>query len=565
MLTDKQIADALALIDERYHKVIQKYLKMVGRTVLKIGELNQSSINLLIQLRRMGVDVQTIEKELRNATRLTQSDIRKLYKKAAEEANTDARFEYITKGVEPDNNRWNELVESIWRQTAGTMENLSNTTSISEEYKEVISEAVQAVSMGATDYKAAIRDSIKRLGGSGIRVEYESGYKRRLDTAVRQNVLDGVRQIQLESQKLIGEEIGADGVEITAHPNSAPDHEPVQGRQFDIENFERMQSAQPFEDADGNWYKPFERPIREWNCRHFVHYIILGVSKRMYSDEQLEEWKKENREGCDINGKHYTKYEATQLMRKIETAIRKQKDTAVLAQASGDDVLRRECQSNITQLTSKYDQVAKAAGLRARPEKTIVKEFKPVKLSVFENPPGNLQDLSAAIGKELDNYCTAKSKWSGTTHVMSREQMPNSNGRKEWNCDISVRSNAEIKTVVHEHLHARSVSYYPQEVYLQNQNAEEASVELYAQEICKKNRIKFKPAYADKVKQLDIINNILRYSDRYDFARDLFDIPLPQRYNWLRKQADELISSGKLSHKTINSLNAAVEFFSIRL
>lgn len=378
MLTDKQIADALALIDERYHKVIQKYLKMVGRTVLKIGELNQSSINLLIQLRRMGVDVQTIEKELRNATRLTQSDIRKLYKKAAEEANTDARFEYITKGVEPDNNRWNELVESIWRQTAGTMENLSNTTSISEEYKEVISEAVQAVSMGVTDYNAAIRDSIKRLGGSGIRVKYESGYKRRLDTAVRQNVLDGVRQIQLESQKLIGEEIGADGVEITAHPNSAPDHEPVQGRQFDIENFERMQSAQPFEDVDGNFYKPFTRPIREWNCRHFVHYIILGVSKRMYSDEQLEKWKKENREGCDIGGKHYTKYEATQLMRKIETAIRKQKDTAVLAQASGDDVLRRECQSNITQLTSKYDQVAKAAGLRARPEKTFVKGFAPV-------------------------------------------------------------------------------------------------------------------------------------------------------------------------------------------
>ena len=378
MLTDKQIADALALIDERYHKVIQKYLKMVGRTVLKIGELNQSSINLLIQLRRMGVDVQTIEKELRNATRLTQSDIRKLYKKAAEEANTDARFEYITKGVEPDNNRWNELVESIWRQTAGTMENLSNTTSISEEYKEVISEAVQAVSMGVTDYNAAIRDSIKRLGGSGIRVEYESGYKRRLDTAVRQNVLDGVRQIQLESQKLIGEEIGADGVEITAHPNSAPDHEPVQGRQFDIENFERMQSAQPFEDVDGNFYKPFTRPIREWNCRHFVHYIILGVSKRMYSDEQLEKWKKENREGCDIGGKHYTKYEATQLMRKIETAIRRQKDTAVLAQASGDDVLRRECQSNINKLTKKYNAVADAAGLRKQMQKTRVEGFSPV-------------------------------------------------------------------------------------------------------------------------------------------------------------------------------------------
>lgn len=378
MLTDEQIAEALSLIDERYQKVIRKYLQKVGATVLKIGELNQSSVNLLIQLRRMGVDVSQIESELQMVTRLTNDDIHKLYKKAAEEANTDARFAYVYKGVEPDSNRWNTLVESIWRQTAGTMENLSNTTAVSESYKEVISEAIQAVNMGATDYNSAIRDAVKRCGRAGIPVEYESGYKRRLDTAVRQNVLDGVRQVQQEAAKLIGEEIGADGVEITAHPNSAPDHEPVQGRQFSLEEFAKMQNAQPFEDAEGKQYEGFERPITEWNCRHLVHYIILGVSRRLYTDEQLDRWEKANRKGCEIDGKHYTNYEATQLMRKLETKIRKEKDVAIMAQTSGDDVLRRECQSNITQLTRKYDQVAEAAGLRKRYEKTYVDGFKPV-------------------------------------------------------------------------------------------------------------------------------------------------------------------------------------------
>ena len=67
MLTDKQIADALDLIDERYHGVITKYLQKVGKTIKEIGHLSQSSINLLIQLRRMGVDTQTIERELQNA------------------------------------------------------------------------------------------------------------------------------------------------------------------------------------------------------------------------------------------------------------------------------------------------------------------------------------------------------------------------------------------------------------------------------------------------------------------------------------------------------------------
>ena len=96
MLTDEQIAEALALIDSRYQKVVELYLKKVGDTVNKIGKLNQSSINLLIQLRRMGVDMHTINRELRKATKLTKKDIKTLYRKAAKEENTDARFSYIT-------------------------------------------------------------------------------------------------------------------------------------------------------------------------------------------------------------------------------------------------------------------------------------------------------------------------------------------------------------------------------------------------------------------------------------------------------------------------------------
>ena len=388
MLTDKQIADALDLIDDRYHGVITKYLQKVGKTINEIGHLNQSSVNLLIQLRRMGVDTATIERELEKVTRLTKQDIRKLYRKAAQESHTDARIEYLTKGVEPDSIRWESLVEDIWKQTAGAMDNLSNSSVITENYRDAIDDAVQAVTMGAGDYNSVIRDTVKRIGRAGIQVEYKSTYlaadgqrkhhKRRLDSAVRQNVLDGVRQVQQKAQELIGEEIGANGVDITAHPNSAPDHEPVQGRRFDLANFQRMQSGQDFEDVDGNHYAGFERPITQWRCRHLIFYILLGVTKRMYNDEQLKNWEVANQKGCVIDGKEYTNYEATQLMRNLETEIRRQKDTAVLAKASGDDVLRRECQSNITKLTRKYDQVAEAAGLRKQMQKTHVAGYEPL-------------------------------------------------------------------------------------------------------------------------------------------------------------------------------------------
>ena len=395
MLTDKQIADALDLIDGRYHDVITKYLKKVGDTVNRIGHLNASSINLLVQLRRMGVDTATIERELQEVTRLTKQDIRKLYRKAAQEATADTRIEYLAKGVEPDSIRWEALVEDIWRQTAGAMENLANSSVITDGYREAIDDAVQAVTMGAGDYNSVIRDTVKRIGRAGIQVEYESTYlasdgklkhhKRRLDSAVRQNVLDGIRQVQQKAQELIGEEIGADGVDISAHPNSAPDHEPVQGRRFDMANFQRMQSGLDFEDVDGKHYAGFERPITQWRCRHLIFYILLGVTRRMYTDEQLKSWETANQKGCVIDGKRYTNYEATQLMRNLETEIRRQKDTAVLAKASGDDVLRRECQSNITKLTRKYDQVAEAAGLRKQMQRTRVEGFVPVRENVIAN------------------------------------------------------------------------------------------------------------------------------------------------------------------------------------
>ena len=177
MLTDEQIAEALELIDDRYHDVITKYLQKVGKTINEIGHLNQSSVNLLVQLRRMGVNVQTIERELQKVTRLTKRDIKALYRKAAKEANTDARFSYVAKDIKPDSVRWEALVADIWKQTAGAMDNLANSSVITGGYRDAIDDAVQAVTMGAADYNSAIRETVKRLGREGLQVEYESTYQ----------------------------------------------------------------------------------------------------------------------------------------------------------------------------------------------------------------------------------------------------------------------------------------------------------------------------------------------------------------------------------------------------
>ena len=188
------------------------------------------------------------------------------------------------------------------------------------------------------------------------------------------------------------------------------------------------------------------------------------------------------------------------------------------------------------------------------PEKPVIKQF--------SNLSDDTSERSRQVGVILNDYSSRESKWSGKTTVISVEKMPNASGRKEWSCDITLREDSGTKTAIHEHLHARSVSHFSPSAYAVWQNIEEASVELYAQEICKYAGIKYRESYKDKVLQLRIANSIMKtYDNEFAFARALFDVPMVDRYQWLRTQADKVISQGNLSAKSIEALNKAVDFF----
>lgn len=379
MLTDREIEAAYTRMRDRIDLVNAEYLKAVARQINAIGGLNASSIRKLAQMRIYRANVVKIKAALAKALNLSVQELQELLERAAREVYADADYMAVIRGRRLMQLEYNEplkkYISAVSAQTEERFHNYSNTTCIDENYQEAVTNAIDAVARGVTDYRSAIRDTMRKLGGDGLRITYESGVTRRMDTALRQNVLDGVKQIQQEAQRLIGEEIGATGVELSAHPFSAVDHEPAQGRQFSLQEFSRMQAGQPFTDASGNRYDGFKRPIGEWNCRHFASYIILGVSPRRYTDAQLKAWKEMNHKGCTIGGKHYTVYEASQLMRQLETSVRRQKDIANLAKLSGDDKLRREAQAKIVTLKAQYKAVSEASGLKQRAERMVVEGF----------------------------------------------------------------------------------------------------------------------------------------------------------------------------------------------
>ena len=174
----------------------------------------------------------------------------------------------------------------------------------------------------------------------------------------------------------------------------------------------------------------------------------------------------------------------------------------------------------------------------------------------------DVAERSKQVEEILSNYTSKKSKWSGKTSIATVSEMQDAFGRKEWSCDITIREDAGIKTTIHEHLHARSVSYYNPVAYRRWMNAEEGAVELYAQAICDQNGIEYKGSYSNLVKKLQVIYQLTDdFDDEFSFAKAFYEEDLLNRYSWLREKADNIIASEKLSENDINTLNDAVETF----
>ena len=383
-MTEAELNKALKKIQGRFDDVNQKYIEKVAQQILDIGELSQSSINLLVVMAEVTSNVDEITQDLMQAANKTKPEIMAIYQKAMLDTYTDPRFTRAFKAGKtvPPRQRAQlvNLTQGIAAQTMMMLDNLSNTTAISAPYRAAVDKAVLAVSSGMTSYSAATRDAIRQIGYNGLQVYYESGYHRRLDTALRQNVIDATRQIAQQCANMVGQSLGYDAKELSAHMNPAPDHEPVQGHILLNAQFELMQSGQPFVDVNGVQFGGFKRPIGEWNCRHFAFPFSTKYSKPLHSPEELQSWIDKNHDTVEIDGRQRTKYECTQMMRKLETEVRRWKDTAVMAQICGDDTLRRECQMNINKLVAKYGQIESRSGLRGHRDRMTVQGFKPVKI-----------------------------------------------------------------------------------------------------------------------------------------------------------------------------------------
>lgn len=420
MYNETDINKLIQPIVDRQIEINTYVIRKIAQRIKSIGELLPSDAYKLEQLAKTGADVRDINKRLTALTKLQLSDIKKVIRTVAGNIYKAARsfFDYRQKPYIPfnENEQVQRVVKAIETQTSGTYKNMAKAqafmvrdpknptnlkpTTIARTYQNTVDKAIQTVQSGIQDYQTTMRETLKEITDSGIvSVEYntETGkqYTQRLDTAVRRNLLDGVAQVSQEVQNEVGKQFGADGVEITVHNCPAPDHQYVQGHQFTMSEYAKIapiatiqkdgsidNSAYDFEEGDvvydiqGRAYARFKRRITTCNCRHFAYNIIIGQAPQNYSDKQLKEILKENEKGVDIDGKHYTKYQATQVQRRLETEIRKHKDAQMAAKEAGDIDGAKKYQKKVTLLTKEYKAFSAKAGFTPKLERIKVEGYK---------------------------------------------------------------------------------------------------------------------------------------------------------------------------------------------
>lgn len=378
-MLSQEVEEKLAnILVTRIEETNSYILKRIGEAIKQISTLTPSQAYQISQVLKYGGTYNEIAKELARVSGKNIQDIYKIFEEVARNNKQFAKQFYKYRNIDyipyKKDIALQNMVKSLASITADMYKNISNTRVIGfiqdgafkqlqEVYQDTIDKAILSISQGKQDFYSSMRQTLKELGGSGL-VQYESGRTRRLDSAVRMNILDGMRALNNETSKRFGEEYNADGVEISVHSNPAVDHQDIQGRQFSIEEYDKLENGEIATDYQGNKYDGSDkRHIGEYNCYHKIFSIVLGVSKPEYTDKQLQNIRESNLSGFDFEGKHYTMYEGTQLQRRIETAIRKQKDTQILARASGDTELVEQSQNKIRLLTNKYNDLCKASGL----------------------------------------------------------------------------------------------------------------------------------------------------------------------------------------------------------
>lgn len=348
-------------------------------------QLNELTIQDIRALREHGIDLKDIKKAIKDTAGIAEKRLDELLDDVIAR-NQQYYDDLITLAdvTKPDVLVDQSTIAAIKKQAQREIGNLPRSMGFlvdagrtmlepAKAYQWALDSAVLEIQSGAINYNQAISEAVKQLAESGIKtVDYESGHVDQIDVAARRAVMTGVSQLCAKYTEQSAEWLETPYFEVSAHagardkPGASPwaSHKDWQGKVYSVRSgdiYPNIYTVCGLGYVDG---------LEGANCRHRRYPWVEGVSERSYTDDELAHI--DDGLGCAYDGKAYTAYEATQMQRRLERTIRKQKRLKEAYKAAG---LKEDAQTaniKLRRLNAKYKEFSKAAGLPEQRERMKV-------------------------------------------------------------------------------------------------------------------------------------------------------------------------------------------------
>lgn len=273
---------------EMYQELEDWILQDIAMRLMKSGELSGTADRELWKLQQMGLHYEEIVKKIAQLTKMSKGEVRKLLNDSVMTSYSDDVDVLKMYGSTESPNiheaaRMAANAEFV--KTCGELSNLTRTTMVQSQRDllNMLNEVDYRVASGMQSYSSAICEVLDRYAHRGVVIDYPTGAKRSLDSAVRCCIVTSMNQTaaQVTNQYIV--EGGIEYVLVSAHmgarhndnrPYGVESHDYWQGKVYKVVGSEDgipnlTEATGYFIDpatGQGNVVNPLG--LHGYNCRH---------------------------------------------------------------------------------------------------------------------------------------------------------------------------------------------------------------------------------------------------------------------------------------------------------
>lgn len=383
---------------------LTEHLKANGEEITAAADWQ---INRLYEL---GVSKDEIDSLIQSTLNVSDDEIDRIYDEVVKSGYARNEELYTGKGKEyipyAENEQLQQLVKAVKNQTKSEFKNITGSlgfavrnpdntlsfTPLADFYQRTLDNGLMQIASGAVDYNTVLKKAVKAMTDSGLRtVDYASGWSNRVDVAARRALMTGFNQVVAKVNEDNAEQLGTEYFEVSYHRGARPTHQVWQGRVYSKKELEIVCGLGTVTGLCGA------------NCYHSYSPFIKGVDKPTYSEEELDRMNEEENAPKEYNGKQYTAYEAQQRQRRLETAMRADRQQIeLLTQGGADDDTITGAKAKYFQRQDEYVKFSKAMGLPQQWERITV-DGKNALGSKLPKKAGNVNKISGdTVEKSVD-------------------------------------------------------------------------------------------------------------------------------------------------------------------